>query len=143
MKKFSSVCERLQARRKSCKTSLLADYLRSRSVDEAAVSAVFLSGRPFPMWEEATLQIGGRSLWRIVAELSGNQESDLTAAYRRLGDLGAVAGELLPERPGNGLEILDVEREFRGVAATRGPTEKSRSYVICSLEHVGSRRSTS
>src|SRR6476660_385551 len=104
MKKFSSVCEEIAGTmKKLVKTSLVADYLRSRSVDEASVSAVFLSGRPFPMWEETTLQIGGRSLWRIVAELAEKQDADLTAAYRRLGDLGAVAGDLLPDRPGSGL----------------------------------------
>ncbi len=137
MKKFSSVCEQIAGTtKKLVKTSLVADYLRSRSVDEASVSAVFLSGRPFPMWEETTLQIGGRSLWRIVAELAEKQESDLTAAYRRLGDLGAVAGDLLPDRPGSGLEILDVEREFRGVAATRSPADK-----VASVRHLLSRAS--
>jgi hypothetical protein len=47
---------------------------------------------PFPVWEETTLQVGGRVLWRIVAELSGKSEAELTAAYRKFGDLGGVAG---------------------------------------------------
>ena len=34
-------------------------------------------------------------LWRIVAELSGKSEAELTAAYRKLGDLGAVAEAVL------------------------------------------------
>jgi DNA ligase-1 len=107
------------------KTGIVADYLKSRSADKAAVSAVFLSGRPFPAWEETTLQIGGRSLWQIVAELSGKDEAELTAAYRRHGDMGAVAGDLLPARTGQGLSVLDVERVFRQIAAARGPAPKS------------------
>src|SRR5208283_5678581 len=90
------------------KTAIVADYLKSRSTDEAAVSAVFLSGRPFPAWEETTLQLGGRPLWQIVAQLSGKNEADLTAAYRRHGDLGSVAGDLLPARSGQGLGVLEV-----------------------------------
>src|SRR5437763_16943077 len=80
------------------KTALLAAHFRSVSVDEAAVAAVFFSGRPFPVWEETTLQVGGSLLWRTVAELSGKNEAELTAAYRKYGDLGAVAEAVLPEK---------------------------------------------
>lgn len=126
MEQFSKTCDAIAATTKKLeKIALVADYLKSRSTPEAAVSAVFLSGRPFPVWEEATLQIGGRWLWRIVAELSGREEADLTAAYRRLGDLGAVAGDLLPERKGQGLGVPDVESAFRQIAAARGPTAKA------------------
>src|SRR5271166_6193111 len=82
------------------KTAIVADYLKSRTAEEAAVSAVFLSGRAFPAWEETTLQVGGSLLWRVVAEVSGQDEAALTAVYRKLGDLGAVAGELLAEKSG-------------------------------------------
>ena len=111
--------------KKLLKTGIVADYLKSRTTDEAAVSAVFLSGRPFPAWEETTLQIGGRALWRVVAEIAGKDEAALTEAYRRHGDLGAVAGEVLPERAGQGLGVLEVEQTFRQIAAARGPAAKS------------------
>src|SRR5579872_2109423 len=126
MQEFAKTCEAIAGTtKKLVKIGLVAEYLNSRGPDEAAVAAVFFSGRPFPVWEETTLQIGGRWLWRIVAELSGKEEADLTAAYRRLGDLGAVAGDLLPEREGQGLGVLDVESAFRQIAAARGPTAKA------------------
>ncbi len=106
------------------KTALVADYLKSRSLQEAAVAAVFLSGRPFPVWEETTLQVGGSLLWRIVAELSSKGEAELTAAYRRLGDLGAVAAEVLPAQTAD-LSVLEVERRFRQIAAARGPAARA------------------
>src|ERR1039458_2456272 len=111
--------------KKLLKTGIVADYLKSRTVDEAAVSAVFLSGRAFPAWEETTLQLGGRSLWQIVSDLSGKDEASITAAYRRHGDLGAVAGEGLTERAGQGLDVLEVETTFRQIAAARGPAPKA------------------
>src|SRR5712691_2322082 len=99
MLKFAETCEAIASTTKKLrKTAIVADYLKSRTTDEAPVSAVFLSGRAFPAWEEATLQVGGALLWRAVAEISEQNEATLTATYRKHGDLGAVAGELLPER---------------------------------------------
>jgi DNA ligase-1 len=126
MRKFAETCEAVAATTKKLrKTGIVADYLKSRTIDEAAVSAVFLSGRAFPAWEETTLQVGGALLSRVVSELSGKDGAALTAAYRKHGDLGAVAGELLPEKSGQGLGILEVSRIFREIAAARGPAAKS------------------
>jgi DNA ligase-1 len=145
MLKLAEACERIAGTTKKLeKTAIVAEYLKSRTLEEACVSAVFLSGRPFPIWEETTLQIGGRALWRIVAELSGKPDGGLTAAYRRLGDLGAVAEAVLPAsntsyhvgtgapaRPGRAkpgrarLGILDVAAAFRVIAKARGPAAKS------------------
>jgi DNA ligase-1 len=125
MREFAKTCEAIAGTTKKLqKTAIVAAYLKSCSVDAAAVSAVFLSGCPFPAWEEATLQVGGRSLWAIVADLAGKEEGDLTASYRRLGDLGAVAGEVLSEHPGHGLTVLEAEASFRRIAAARGSAAK-------------------
>lgn len=130
MRKFAETCEEIAATtRKLQKTAIVSNYLTSRTIDEAAVSAVFLSGRPFAVWEETTLQIGGSLLWRVVAELSGKQEAALTVAYRKHGDLGAVAEEVLPDQSGERLnvlqDVLQVEETFRQIAAARGPKAKS------------------
>jgi len=126
MRRLAETCEAIAGTpKKLLKTGIVADYLKSRTVEEAAVSAVFLSGRPFPAWEETTLQVGGRLLWRVAAELAGKDESELTAAYRKHGDLGAVAGEVLAARPGQGLDVLEVQDFFRRIAAARGPAAKS------------------
>jgi ATP-dependent DNA ligase I len=129
MLQLAETCEAIAATtKKSQKTALVAGFLKSRSTDEAAVSAVFLSGRTFPAWEETTLQVGGSLLWRVVAELSGRNEAALTAAYRQHGDLGAVAGEVLKERPEQGRQgvgVLEVERIFREIAGARGPAAKT------------------
>src|ERR1700685_3362001 len=104
MLKLAQSCEEIAAtNKKLLKTGIVADYLKSRTTDEAAVSAVFLSGRAFPAWEPTTLQVGGSLLWRVVAELSGKDEAELTGIYRKRGDLGAVAGEVLADREGQGL----------------------------------------
>lgn len=126
MHQFAIVCEAIAATtKKTLKIAAVAEYLGARQAGEAAISAIFLSGRPFPAWEETTLQVGGRSLWQIVAELAGRDDAELSAAYRRLGDLGAVAGEILSERDGQGLEIPQVEHAFRAIASVRGAARKT------------------
>ncbi|MGA8441250.1 MAG: ATP-dependent DNA ligase [Candidatus Sulfotelmatobacter sp.] len=126
MRKLAETCEAIAATTKKLqKTGLVATYLKSCTTDVAAISTLFLSGRPFAAWEETTLQVGGSLLWRIVAELSGKDESGLTDAYRKHGDLGAVAGEVLEAKPGQGLRILEVAAAFRKIAAARGPAPKT------------------
>jgi len=126
MQRFAATSEAIGATPKKLeKTALVADYLKSRTPEEAAVSAIFLSGRPFPAWEETTLQIGGHWLWKIIAELAGKDEQELTAAYRRRGDLGAVAADVLPHRSDQGLGVLEVEAAFRQIAASRGASSKA------------------
>ncbi len=125
MHQLSQACERIAATTKKLeKTSIVADYLKSRATDEAAVSAVFLSGTPFAVWEETTLQVGGTILWRIVGELSRQSETALREAYRRLGDLGAVAGDILPDNQNTHTSVLEIEKKFREIAAARGPSAK-------------------
>ena len=100
MIKLAEACERIAGTTKKLeKIAIVADYLKAGTPEEASIAAVFLSGRPFPVWEETTLQVGGRVLWRIVAELSGKSEAELTAAYRKFGDLGAVAEAVLQRQP--------------------------------------------
>jgi DNA ligase-1 len=104
MRKFAETCEAIAGTtKKLLKIGIVAEYFRSRTVEEASVSAVFLSGRPFPAYEEATLQVGGRLLWQVLEELSGKSAAELSAAYRKFGDLGAVAGEVLGDS-GHGKE---------------------------------------
>ena len=145
MIELAEAAERIAATNKKLeKIAIVAEYLNARTPEEASVSAVFLSGRPFPAWEEATLQVGGRVLWRIVAELSGKDEAEMTAAYRKFGDLGGVAEAVLSAstttghvgtgtsvRPGranpggSALSVSEVAARFREIATTRGPAVKA------------------
>jgi DNA ligase 1 len=143
---FAQTADRIAATTKKLeKTAILADYLKSALAEEAAAAAVFFSGRPFPSWEETTLQVGGRLLWQIVEELSGKDDAELTAAYRRHGDLGAVAEAVLPlhhqdpRRGGACPERLSERKEsngcphppsaiqgwFRDISTARGPAAKA------------------
>jgi len=114
--------------KKTAKVRLVAEYFRSRPVDEAAQAAVFLSGRAFPAWEEKTLQVGGTLLWRTVGEISGKGEVALTAAYRRYGDLGAAAQEVLERSASakSSLSVAELASVFDELARTSNAATKVR-----------------
>jgi DNA ligase-1 len=112
--------------KKTEKVRLVAEYFRSLPVDEAAQAAVFFSGRAFPAWEERTLQVGGTLLWRSVGEISGKGEIALTAAYRRHGDMGSAAQEVL-ERSApaeSSLTVAEVASGFDELARTSTAARK-------------------
>jgi DNA ligase 1 len=130
---FAQTCEVIAATSKKLeKTALVAAYLRLLPANEAAIAAIFLSGRPFATYEDRTLQVGGAMLWRVIGELSGKSEAILTAIYRKFGDAGAVAAAALPERPKSGVTLgvtlgvplEDAQRTFSEIAVARGPAAK-------------------
>ncbi|HEY2499260.1 MAG TPA: ATP-dependent DNA ligase [Candidatus Angelobacter sp.] len=127
MQAFAQTADAVAATTKKLeKVRLVAEYLRSRPVDEAAQAAVFFSGRAFPAWEERTLQVGGTLLWRAVGEISGKGEVALTAAYRRHGDLGAATQDVLEKKSPtkSSLTIAEVAEVFNELARTSGSAQK-------------------
>jgi len=149
MQNLAHLCEAIAATtKKNEKVRLVAEYFQSRSVEEASASAIFLSDRAFPASEEKTLQVGGTMLWSLVREISGKTEAAMAQAYRKYGDLGAAAQEVLSaraERSGardlqldsatGKLSVLDVARAFDRIVATRGPAPKA-NLVRALLEQL-------
>src|SRR5271167_4626231 len=106
MQQLAVTCERIAATTKKLeKTAIVAEYLRGRELADAAISAVFLSGRAFPAFDERTLQIGGSALWKLVVELAARSsgESKGKQIPRGLkparGDKNRKAPERGPEGP--------------------------------------------
>ncbi len=126
MKAFAAACEKIAATTKKLeKTAIVAELLTSLAPEDASAAAVFLSGRPFPVWEETTLQVGGTMLWRVVTEIAGKSDALVSATYRKYGDLGAAAAEILTDRNLSvDLATNEVEKRFRVVAAAKGPAAK-------------------
>jgi len=127
MQAFAQTADAVAATTKKLeKVRLVAEYFRTRPVEEAAQAAVFFSGKAFPAWEERTLQVGGTLLWRTVGEISGKGEVALTAAYRRYGDLGSAAQDVLerssPEQ--SSLSVAEVAAAFDELARTSTAARK-------------------
>lgn len=133
MQQFSQLAESVAATtKKTEKVRLVADYFRARPAEESAQAAVFLSGRAFPKWEERTLNVGGSLLWRALAEITGKPDVALTAAYRRYGDLGSAAQELLQQSSLTEkaeLTVSALSAAFEEIARTSGSDQKLRLMI--------------
>ncbi|MGA9529604.1 MAG: ATP-dependent DNA ligase, partial [Terriglobales bacterium] len=125
MLRFAQTAESVAATNsKLAKIALVADYLRSLPIPDAAIAAIFLSGRPFAAHLETTLQVGGALLWRVIADLSGKSETQLLETYRRHGDSGSVAADALPDVQPT-LSLSDIQHAFAEIAAASGPAPKT------------------
>src|SRR2546429_9878034 len=72
------------------------------------------------------LGVGAATLSRVIAETAGQPGHVLGATYRKHGDLGGMAEELLRSTNRDGdLSLADVARLFDDLAAARGQTHKA------------------
>src|SRR6201996_4168616 len=62
---------------------------------DAGLFALYLAGQPFAENDSRKLNAGGALLSRAVLAVSGASDAALPAAFRRPGDLGAAAFDLL------------------------------------------------
>jgi DNA ligase-1 len=125
---FAELCDKLsQTGSKLEKRALMAAYLRSLPFPDAGLAALYLAGVPFPETDGRDLKVGGASLSRILGELSGASDAVMHAAYRRHGDLGGAAQDLLQARtiPPT-LHLADVWEAFSAVAGAGKPAAKQR-----------------
>jgi DNA ligase-1 len=126
MQQFAATCEAVAATAsKNEKVRLVARFLASLPVDEAAYAALFFCGRVFPRFEERVLNAGASLLWQALGEVLGKNIEMAHDLYKRHGDLGDMAGELLEGRvPGEPLSLAEVDESLHRVAASRAPAAK-------------------
>jgi DNA ligase 1 len=124
---FAEVCDALAATTKKLeKRALISNYLRSLSVDDAARAALYIAGTPFPETDRRALNAGGSLLSHALAEITRADRDAMHAAYRRHGDLGAAAQDLLKAREGPSATLIlqQLEDSLADIAAARGPAAK-------------------
>ncbi len=124
---FAELCEALAATTKKLeKRALIANGLRSLTLADAALTALYLSGTPFAETARRNLNVGGSLLSKALAEISHATPQAMHTAYRRHGDLGAAARDLLADnKPSSApLTLETIEQAFAAIALARGPAAK-------------------
>ena len=126
MLRFSQLCESIAATtKKNEKVRLTADYFRTVAVWEAALAALYLSGRSFPRREERVLSIGFSLLLHAVASVVDVDAKQLGPVLSRHGDLGAAAEEVLPKQTGvPQVRLAELPGIFSALGLERGPAAK-------------------
>src|SRR5688500_299673 len=138
MQRFAATADAVGATSsKKEKVRLVAEYLVFLNVDDAARAAVWFCARAFPRYEERVVNAGGSLIWQALARIVGDSGHDTSDLYRRHGDLGDMAAELLATHaPEGALTLENVEAAFHRLSVARGPAAK-----IAELEQL-LRRST-
>ncbi len=115
---------------KLAKREAIANYLRPLAIPDAARAALYFSGMPFAETDSRRLNTGGSLLGKAVLHRTAASQEALRAAYRRHGDLGAAAEDLLAASAASStlptLTLADAEQAFAQIAAARGPAPKLR-----------------
>jgi DNA ligase-1 len=126
MYRFSQLCESIAATtKKTEKIRLVADYLRSSSLENAALAALYLCGRVFPRREERVLSIGFSILLRAVAAIAKKDPHELAPILRHHGDLGAGAEEILQaHQTPSPLTLADIAAVYDSLSRQRGPAAR-------------------
>ena len=99
--------------------------------EDAELFALYLAGTPFAEADSRKLNAGGALLSKALLAVSGANDVALTAAYRRHGDMGAAAFDLLmaspaaAERPAE-LTLADVAEAFAGMAVAKTTAIRAR-----------------
>ena len=103
-------------------------FLASLDIDEAEIAARFMVGRAVEQGEEKRLQISGRAVWKIVAEMtdSADQGEDIFTAAEDFGEAIEMTLKLRGADPEPTLTIRELNEKFAEIAAIEGRHARNR-----------------
>jgi DNA ligase-1 len=107
------------------KTRLLSGYLRGLDAADLRLATTWMTGRPFSLNDPRTLQLGGSSMWKAVATLTGADPDELGRVYLKHSDPGDWAEEVLAghTRP-RPTSLQEVGAAFAEIEAASGAAAK-------------------
>ncbi len=128
--RFAIAAEQIAATTKRLvKAAILGDYFTSLEDDDLRLAARYFAGSPFPQFDQRVLQVGGSALMAALLEVSGAELDTLQAELVRRGDLGDVAGDVLPDSVAPTLRLPDVGKAFASLVEIRGNKRKVEGII--------------
>jgi DNA ligase-1 len=100
---------------------LLGQLFARADPEETAELAYLCEGRLLPAFAGVEIGMGERLVARAIAIAAGIEEREVIARYKRLGDLGSVAEDLLKSRRQKGLTVTQAYAAMLEIARTSGP----------------------
>ncbi len=126
---FAIVCQSLsQTQSRLQMAEAVGTFLASLDIDEAEIAARFMVGRAVEQGEEKRLQISGRAVWKIVAEMtdSADQGEDIFTAAEDFGEAVEMTLKLRAAEPEPTLTIRELNEKFAAIAAIEGRHARNR-----------------
>jgi DNA ligase-1 len=109
------------------KTDIIAIFLRQASEDDIEIVCTFLTGRIFPAWDTRDIGIAGKTLVKVLANISGKSDEEIVESYRDTGHLGLTAEQILKKKVAvslaafeEDLTVAELYHQFEEMAATTG-----------------------
>ncbi|RMD45773.1 ATP-dependent DNA ligase [Candidatus Pacearchaeota archaeon] len=122
--KLCAVYERLEGTTKGLeKTSIVAEFLKS--IKNFPEAIYLLQGKVFPDYDTRELGLSEQLVIKAIAKTGGVLEKEVTSLFKKLGDLGLVAEEIISKKKQTSLfskklKIEDVLRSLRKIAGFEG-----------------------
>jgi len=132
------------------KTDIIADFLTRASEDVIEIVCTFLTGRIFPAWDTRDIGVAGKTLVKVIANISGKSNEEVVESYRDTGHLGITAEQLLEKKVAMSfasfeeeLTVLELYHQFEEMAATtgRGSAQKKQRMLVSILSRATPRES--
>src|SRR5262249_27024647 len=121
------VCEQIAATTKLEKERILSEYLRTHNDKDLAIACTFLSGSPFALRDQRTLNTGFAAIRDALIELHPEVEASLGKAVLKTGDPGEAIERLLAERkPAPGVSLQETLSYYEKLTIAVTNQEKRR-----------------
>jgi DNA ligase 1 len=113
---------------------ILAELIKPLRGEELAHVLYLSQGQLLPEYEGVELGVAGSLALRAVAQATGVSEETVARRTKELGDLGTAVGELVEhgstERTGAPLEVQEVYRGLREIAAAKGEASQAEKIRV-------------
>jgi DNA ligase-1 len=126
---LAELCDQLEGTSKRLRMiDLVANFLKSLPADEVEPATAMILGRPFPKWDQRTLEVSWATLSNVIKRITKTDWSAFSAAFSKTGDVGAATKVVFEKSTlhkqatlfGKPLTILDVRQRLEDIAAATG-----------------------
>jgi len=123
------------------KTDIIAGFLTRASEDVIEIVCTFLTGRIFPAWDTRDIGVAGKTVVKVIADISGKSNDEVVESYRDTGNLGITAERLLGKKVAmrlaafeEDLTVVELYHQFEEMAATTGKgSAQKKQRMLASL----------
>jgi DNA ligase-1 len=110
--------------KKRAAISAAIGVVETEDAGDAGLFCMYLAGLPFAEADPRKLNVGGALLSKALLKVSGASDAELSVAYRRHGDMGAAAYDLLEPRSqnrdlGHPISLRELSQAFAAMAGAK------------------------
>ncbi len=109
-------------------SEILYELLKNLSPDEAKSAVYLILGEILPSFYGLEFGISEKLIIEALSKSAKVKVSEVTSIYKKTGDLGETAKELI-KREGKNLDLLGVYKELLDIARSRGTLDKLMKFI--------------